>query len=151
MPRTEGTFRIREAVPEDAPRLVPLFEAFYGEWFEETFTVEAVEKRIRSVSGFETVLVAESAGRLTGFASLRLVPSLDPAPHSELTDLFVAEGFRRRGIASALVARREELARSRGATQVIVLTGSSNRDAMAFYRSLGYGDYAVAFRKRFKP
>lgn len=42
----------------------------------------------------------------------------------------------------------EELARSQGAPAVYLLTGFRNETAQAFYRSLGYADYALAMRRR---
>ena len=60
----------------------------------------------------------------------------------------MAEGFRRRGAARALMAHIEELARTGGAGEVILLTGYENDGAQAFYRALGYGDYALALRRR---
>ena len=148
---SSSAIRVRVVRMEDAGRLVPLFEAFYGTHFGGPITPASVSERLRQAEAHETLIVAEVGGRLTGFASLRVTPSLDPAPYAELSDLFVAPESRRLGIASKLVRYVEGLARERGADHVIVLTGRSNAEAEAFYRSAGYEEHAVALRKPLRP
>jgi len=132
--------RVRIVRPDDAPGLVPLFEAFYGAYFGGRVTA----------ANHETVMVAEVGDRIAGFASLRVTDSLDPAPYAELTDLFVETEARRLGVASRLVKYVEGIARERGASHLVVLTGQKNTEAQAFYRSAGYEEYAVAMRKSLK-
>jgi ribosomal protein S18 acetylase RimI-like enzyme len=147
---TSPRVRVRLVRPEDAPRLVPLFETFYGAHFGGRVTEVAVAGRLRQASANETVVVAEVGGKIVGFASLRVTDSLDPDPYAELTDLFVESESRRLGVASRLVKYLEGLARERGATHLVVLTGTKNTEAQAFYRSAGYEEYAVAMRKALK-
>jgi GNAT superfamily N-acetyltransferase len=135
---------------EDAPGLVPLFEAFYGASFGGRVTETAVAGRLRQAAPAESVIVAEVDDRLAGFASLRVTDSLDPAPYAELTDLFVEPEARRLGVASRLVKYVEGIARERGALHLVVLTGQKNTEALAFYRSAGYEEYATALRKSLK-
>ena len=71
---------MRLVPPDDPPRLVPLFETFYGANFGEAVRAAAVARRLHQAEGHETVVVAEVGDRLTGFASLRVTDSLDPAP-----------------------------------------------------------------------
>lgn len=139
--------RVRLVRTEDAPRLVPLFDSFYGAHFGGRVTEAAVAGRLRQAATHETVIVAEVDERITGFASLRVTDSLDPAPYAELTDLFVEPEARRLGVASRLVKYMEGIARERGASHLVVLTGQKNTEAQAFYRSAGYEEYAVAMRK----
>jgi ribosomal protein S18 acetylase RimI-like enzyme len=139
--------RVRIVRAEDAPGLVPLFEAFYGAYFGGRVTETSVAGRLRQAANHETVIVAEVGDRIAGFASLRVTDSLDPAPYAELTDLFVETEARRLGVASRLVKYVEGIARERGASHLVVLTGQKNTEAQAFYRSAGYEEYAVAMRK----
>jgi ribosomal protein S18 acetylase RimI-like enzyme len=144
---TGPRIRVRLVRPDDAARLVPLFEAFYGAFFGGRVTEVAVAGRLKQAAPFETVVVAEVDERLAGFASVRVTDSLDPAPYAELTELFVEPDSRRLGVASRLVKYLEGIARERGATHLVVLTGTKNTEAQAFYRSIGYEEYAVAMRK----
>ena len=63
--------------------------------------------------------------------------------------LAVAPACRGRGFGRALMHRVEQALSALGCPKVSLLIRSSNADAMAFYRHLGYAqDEAVAFGKR---
>jgi ribosomal protein S18 acetylase RimI-like enzyme len=84
------------------------------------------------------LLVAFDAARPVGFVLAHELPRR----HGDRANLFVyevdvAESHRRRGIASALLARLAELARERGIRVGFVLTEPDNEPANALYRSLG--------------
>src|SRR5438128_501203 len=146
----DGTSRdveCREVAKADAPTLVPLFEGFYGRWFGEPVTSQAVQRRIRQAKGIETLVIAERDGKILGFASLRLVPSLDSTPYAELSDLFVAGPYRRQGVGRRLLEFVEKRARERGADRLVLTTGLKNVDAQGFYRASGFVDQALAMKK----
>nr|WP_246314980.1 GNAT family N-acetyltransferase [Kineococcus aurantiacus] len=56
----------------------------------------------------------------------------------EMKRVFVAEGFRGRGVARALVTRFEQEARAAGARRVRLETGTRQPEAMALYEAVGY-------------
>lgn len=108
-----------------------------------------VLRRLGAVRLTETVLLAESEGQAVGFCSVHFRPWLAVEnPYAELTELYVRPQWRRRGVATALVTRVEEVARGRGARDLVLLTGCDNQAGQAFYRALGYADYCLAMRKR---
>lgn len=80
--------------------------------------------------------VADEEGSLVGFATW-----IEADGIFELEDLFVDPGWRRRGIAIALVNRIEQVLRARGAERLEV---TANPHAMGFYRAAGFIDCAVA-------
>ena len=80
--------------------------------------------------------VAEEDGSVVGFATWA---QADGA--IELEDLFVDPGWRRRGIATALVRRIVDVLRAQGVTWLEV---TANPHAREFYRSAGFIDYGVA-------
>ncbi len=80
--------------------------------------------------------VAEEEGALVGFATW-----LKAGGISELEDLFVDPGWRRRGIAAALVNRIAQVLRARGVTHLEV---TANSHALGFYRAAGFTDCGVA-------
>jgi GNAT superfamily N-acetyltransferase len=82
-------------------------------------------------AGGETVLVAERGAALLGYASLR---------GAELTALFVRPSASRRGVASALLARVEALARRRGLARLRV---DAARSGVAFYAARGFAGRRV--------
>ena len=80
--------------------------------------------------------VAEEEGSLViGFATW-----LEADGVFELEDLFVDPGWRRRGIAAALVSRIAQVLRERGVQRLEV---TANPHAMAFYRAAGFADCGV--------
>jgi len=80
--------------------------------------------------------VAEEAGSLVGFATW-----IETGGVFELEDLFVDPGWRRRGIAAALVNRIAQVLRARGVERLEV---TANPHAMGFYRAAGFVDCDVA-------
>jgi ribosomal protein S18 acetylase RimI-like enzyme len=139
----------RIATLDDAVALAELITAFNSPFPGLPVTPEQTVARLAACGGVETTVLAELDGQIAGFACLRLVPFMSgDGPYAELTDLFVATSFRRRGVARALMAHVERLAREGGAVELILLTGFDNAGAQAFYRALGYGDYALAMRRR---
>jgi GNAT superfamily N-acetyltransferase len=82
------------------------------------------------------IYVAEEAGSLVGFATW-----IETGGVFELEDLFVDPGWRRRGIAAALVSRIAQVLRARGAEGLEV---TANPHAMGFYHAAGFVDCGVA-------
>ena len=125
---------IRVATLADAHILADLNADFNG----VQMTLERMAEQMLRCYDVERALIAGIDGTAVGFACLRLIPWLcyDP-PYAELTELFVREPFRRRGIASALVAHAQRMARAAGAKELRILTGRDNPAARAFYRKLG--------------
>jgi GNAT superfamily N-acetyltransferase len=80
--------------------------------------------------------VAEEDGALVGFATW-----LEAGGVFELEDLFVDPGWRRRGIAAALVGRIAEVLRARGVQRLEV---TANPHAMGLYRAAGFVDCGTA-------
>jgi GNAT superfamily N-acetyltransferase len=80
--------------------------------------------------------VAEEDGFLVGFATW-----LEVGDVFELEDLFVDPGWRRRGIAAALVDRIAQVLRARGVQRLEV---TANPHALGFYRAAGFIDCGAA-------
>jgi GNAT superfamily N-acetyltransferase len=80
--------------------------------------------------------VAEEEGSLVGFATW-----IEAGGTFELEDLFVDPGWRRRGIATALVNRIAEVLGARGVERLEV---TANPHAMRFYHAAGFIDRGVA-------
>lgn len=136
----------RLATLADVRVLAELFSVFN----ESTVTPEQIAARLQACQGIETTIVGELDGHIAGFACLRLVPYMsDDRPYAELTDLFVAAAFRRRGLARALIAHVEEMARTSNAAELVIITGFDNHDAQATYRASGYANWALAMKKQF--
>ena len=80
--------------------------------------------------------IAEEDGSVVGFATWA-----EAGGTIELEDLFVDPGWRRRGIATALVSRIVDVLRARG---VQCLEVTANPHAQGFYSAAGFIDCGVA-------
>ncbi len=135
---------VRRAVPADAPDIARLNLAFN----DLRTTVEYIAAHLAADAPAEMVYVAEVDGQVVGLASLRLLPqALDPVPYAELSELYVADAYRRHGVGRALVRTIEAEARAAGAQQMVLLTAWRNTNAHAFYHALGYRLYTVTMRR----
>jgi GNAT superfamily N-acetyltransferase len=93
-------------------------------------------------------ILAEVEGRVVGLVNLRLAPSVFYAePYAEISELFVEEAYRRRGIGQALVQFAESQAKAAGANEMIILTDFYNHNAQMLYYHLGYEIHDLALSK----
>lgn len=77
--------------------------------------------------------VAEEDGTVIGFLIAKV-----RGQEGHIITVDVVRGWRRRGIATALMAAAEEWARNRGAALVSLETAENNLPAQRFYRARGY-------------
>jgi N-acetylglutamate synthase-like GNAT family acetyltransferase len=80
----------------------------------------------------ERMLVAEEGGRVVGYVGLRRHPK-----SVELEPVIVGQDHRGRGAGRALVERAVEEARAAGVKRVYASPVGRNRDAIAFFHSVG--------------
>ena len=138
-------FLIRPALPEDAPALHALNAAFNG---DTGVTADDVRRSLLSCP--ETVLIALHAGQPAGFCCAQVHHSFCyPAPVAEVTELYVAEPFRRMGCATAMLARLEaHLRQAYGADEIHLLTGTRNLAAQEAYRKAGFIPREEAYMRK---
>ena len=140
------TRTIRRATPDDAPELARLLDLFDS----MGATPEQVAAPMLTCQNVLTTFIGELDGQPAGFACLRLIPHLQgDEPYAELTDIYVDTPFRRQGMARALIAHVEAVARAAGAGGLVIITSFDNEGAQAAYRASGYADWALAMEKRF--
>lgn len=128
---------IRLAVPGDAGQLFGLNERFNG---PSLSTVEDMERSL-SENTQELVVVADQEGVLAGFVCVQVKRSFCyERPTAEITEVFVDEGYRRRGLARELLDFAERAAAERFGPLdgLTVLTGEDNLPARALYEGAGF-------------
>lgn len=145
----EQEITIRLATDQDAQALLQLNDAFNG---AGESNLERVQQCLKG-NPQETVALAFVAGRPAGFLCGQLLRSMCySVDYVELTELYVAEKFRRMGVATRLMAFLEQHYRDRGIQAFQLLTEADNHRAQALYRSLGFRQTAEIFmRKRPMP
>ena len=134
---------IRKARIEDVQVLEELFLEF-SNWNIDR--KKSLHKVIDDPNGI--LLVAEYNNQVVGF--IHQVFFMDPlhAGHnSDITNLFVKEKFRRKGIASSLVQKAIEDAKRREVVEIHVTTRESNQKAINFYQELGFKMEGLLFEK----
>jgi ribosomal protein S18 acetylase RimI-like enzyme len=141
-----GAISVRRTTPDDAMELARMLDLFD----RMGATPQQVAARMLASQSVVTTFLGEMDGQPVGFACLRLVPHIQgDEPYAELTDIYVDAPYRRHGVARALIAQIEAVARASGTTEVVIVTGLDNEAAQAAYRAVGYVDWALAMRKRF--
>lgn len=87
----------------------------------------------------ELVAVAEMTGRIVGFGCAQSFDSFCyEEPQGEITELYVEEAARRKGIAAAILSCLEENLGKRGVKEIKVLTGRDNEAAIRTYEHSQY-------------
>ncbi len=134
------TISIRQASPDDADLIAPLFDA-YRQFYDQASALDVARIFIRQrLERRESViLVAEDAGRMIGFC--QLYPSfcsLEAAPIYTLYDLFVASDARKSGAGRQLMLAAESHARATGAVRLDLTTAKDNLRAQSVYESLDW-------------
>jgi aminoglycoside 3-N-acetyltransferase I len=144
-----GSFAIRALGPSDVEPMKALLRTF-GEAFDDPDTYGA-----QPSSGYlETLLGSESFVALVALVDDDVVGGLTAyelkkfeRERSELYiyDLAVAEGYRRRGIATALIDELRRIAADRGAWVVFVQADLGDEPAIALYTRLGVREDVLHF------
>ena len=96
----------------------------------------------------QILLIAEAGGAPAGICAARLAqppdcPFLHPAKALHIGDLFVEEGYRRRGVGRALLEAAQRLGREKGAQRLTLLVWPFNQGALAFYERLGFAARSI--------
>lgn len=124
---------------EIAPPARAELEAYIARALDGDYRDIAAHYRPGRGRGFWLAL-SRDGGLMGTFA---LQPSGEDA--AELRRMYVDAGFRRRGVARAMLARAEALCAGWGFRRLFLTTSTLNRAAIELYRSAGYrqGDYVA--------
>ena len=124
---------------EDADRLAPLAAAFrvqlkaYKGIRSQPDTEAAKEEILEFLNTGFPVFAAEDNGALVGYMVCRI-----DQPCLWVEHIFVQEGHRRKGVATMLFRKAEEIAASMGEDTVYNFVHPNNENMIRFLRSKGY-------------
>ena len=131
---TKLEIRTRLATAEDAEQLAALNQRFNG---GDRRPVAEIVKSMRTCS--ELIVVAELDGKVVGFGCAQSFMSFCYRELlGEITEMYVEDSVRRKGIATSLIACLENHLKARGVTEVKVLTGRRNDAAIRTYENCSY-------------
>lgn len=141
--------KIRRAAEQDAQGIFWLNQAF---GYEYPMEATADKLRVTVSDPGQCVLVAEGAdGVLSGYIHLEDYDTLYFPHMKNILGLIVLPQYRRRGIASALLAEADAWARDSGAAGIRLDSGIERVGAHVCYRKAGYQERKLHknFRKLF--
>ena len=149
--------KVRQAHPEDAPKIAAMCELLWPETPAAEHFAE-IEQLLRTgrcgtLPAAIFVSLSDEGDDLTGFLQAGLRSHADGCdseqPVGFIEGWFVYEPFRNRGIGRALTAAAEEWARSQGCAEMASDALIDNDTSLLAHRALGYEvvDRCVHFRK----
>lgn len=132
--------RIIRATTRHLEPIAVLFDR-YRQFYSQQSDLASARKFLKKrMDTSESVLfVALISGQAVGFT--QLYPSFSSLSMRRiwiLNDLFVTEGARGRGVATALLRRSKRLAKATGAKELILETAKTNIKAQSLYKRLGW-------------
>jgi GNAT superfamily N-acetyltransferase len=134
--REQPHSEIRRAGEDDAGAVAQLLHDFNSEYEDYTPGVPALSERLSELLAEEAITVLLADNPPTGFALLRLRPSLwAKAGEAYLEELYVVPERRRQGIGRALLEASINAAREAGANHFELTTGEDDTEARALYES----------------
>ena len=143
-------FAVHRLTPADTPRMRAL-NALFGEAFEDPESYAAQppdDAYLQALLAADHViaLVAVVGEAVVGGLVAYELPKFERA-RSEIYiyDLAVAEAWRRRGVATALIARLQAIAADRGAWVIFVQADYGDDPAIALYEKLGAREAVLHF------
>lgn len=94
----------------------------------------------------QRIAVAERDGRIVGFAVLHHIckpenPFMKEREFLDIDEFCVDEAYRRQGVATELIAFIRAYAEEAGFSRIELNMWEFNRDALAFYESVGFATY----------
>lgn len=147
---SDGDVRILRLGVEDLARMHELLDVF-GEAFDERDTYGAARpgdaylSRLLGSDTFLALAAVRDGAVVGGIAAYELRKFEQERSEIYIYDLAVAEGHRRQGIATALIAKTTEIAAERGAWVVYVQADRDDEPAVALYTMLGNREDVLHF------
>jgi len=133
--------RIRKGEAGDIETLATFLQDLFA--IEKDFTIDVDRHRaglhlLLAEPHARTIFVAEAAGVVVGMVTAQLVVSTSSGGYSILLeDMYVAPGFRRKGIGAKLLDQVLVWGAERGACRVQLVAAAGNNRALRFYRRAG--------------
>ncbi|MDG4809665.1 GNAT family N-acetyltransferase [Micromonospora sp. WMMD1120] len=141
---------VRAAVPQDDPERVfdLLWALAPGDERPDTTRLSAAWRDLHAQAGRE-LLLAVAGSTFVGTVDTVVVPNLTHGarPYMLVENVVVAPGWRRRGVARALLATAVDTATAAGCYKVQLVSSASRTEAHRFYADAGFSPSAVGYRR----
>lgn len=135
-------YTIRQVASSELPvmkALLSMFGAAFGEpeTYQGAVPADAYLTRLLDKPTFIALAALDEGEVVGGLAAYELEKFERARSEIYIYDLAVLEGHRRRGIATALIQRLQDVARARGAYVIFVQADAGDEPAIRLYESLG--------------
>lgn len=141
---------IREAVPGDLSALLELYAELSVD--DRLPTPEAAAATWAKLLGSEMVgvLVAEREGRAVASCVLVVVPNLtrNQSPFALIENVVTSAALRGQGLGKRVIGAAIDRAWAMGCYKVMLMTGRSDPNVLAFYEACGFQRGKTAFQIR---
>ena len=131
---------VREATDRDLSAILELYLSLHEDRVpEDGQRLRAVWAQIEGDPNHH-LLVDEANGQIVASCACVIVPNLTRGlrPYALVENVVTRADCRRRGHASACLARAVELAREAGCYKIMLLTGAKDEATLGFYRRAGF-------------
>ncbi|MGC8730218.1 MAG: GNAT family N-acetyltransferase [Candidatus Micrarchaeia archaeon] len=133
--RDKGTISLEIATDDDKDELTGLFRKLYeGDEEQRFFRSEAIPSYFNAGS---RVFVAREDGKLVSFVWAVFYEHIMNKGVGIIEELYVADGYRRKGIGKALVLKAVDFLKEHTIVTVVT-TSPEMHDAQEFYKALGF-------------
>lgn len=142
---------------EDIEREWPVLEPLLWELIEHHAPISpfilrddwAERQRARYRESGAVLFVARADGSPVGFMDARITvdPSIFVERFGSVSNMYVRPAYRRRGIGSALMEAAQRWCADHGAPELRLNVVSPNRDAIDFYRAVGFEPWIIGMRR----
>ncbi len=142
---------LRPATTADEPAVLALLELqFEGGSPPTGFTEAQARASYRQFLGDPDagLFLAETGGRVIGFAAATTYPTMRFGRRGHVEDLVVEEKFRTKGVGHRLLEYVERWARREGVTHLSTVIGLHREASRSFLTREGFSDASLTLRKR---
>jgi GNAT superfamily N-acetyltransferase len=152
-PAARGELNIRDAEPDDLPRLQQLYRHLTpDDAMCPPDEAVIVLQRLLLFPG-SAILIGEAEGILAASCTLVVIPNLTRGgrPYGLIENVVTHSDWRNRGFGRLILQAAAEQAWAAGCYKVMLMTGSKKPSTLEFYRSVGFEQSKTGFQMRRHP
>ncbi|KKO01771.1 hypothetical protein LCGC14_0110920 [marine sediment metagenome] len=139
---------VREATPDDAPRVSELLTEILVSWSSQRLRSpqHVLGNYIEHPDRIRCSIAQDETGQILGFQSLKIASDGNPYGLPTgwgIIGTYVSSDAGRKGVGKALFASSWEAAVAAGLSQIDATIGEDNDPALSYYGNLGFETYRV--------
>ncbi|WP_327031481.1 GNAT family N-acetyltransferase [Micromonospora ureilytica] len=147
---SDGDFAVRAAVPLDDPERVfdVLWQLAPDDARPDATRLATAWQALHAQAG-RRLLLAVAGDTFVGTVDTLVAPNLTHGarPYMLVENVVVAPGWRRRGVARALMLAALDDAAAAGCYKIQLVSNAARTEAHRFYASIGFAQSAVGYRR----